>query len=243
LFREGHVRSFAKALSWRIMGSVATGLVIFIVTRRLVLSMAVGAVEFVSKIGLFWLHERLWDRLRFGREQIQPVVVWLTGLPASGKSSMSAQIARDLERKGFKVELLDGEVVRSIFPDAGFSRAERDQHVRRVGHLASRLEQQGVCVVAALVSPYAESRAFVRRLCRNFVEVHVATPLDECERRDPKGLYARARRGEIRNFTGVDDPYEAPLSPEVRVDTRQLTAAEAAAKVMAEVERRLSRPF
>ncbi|MGH7629598.1 MAG: adenylyl-sulfate kinase, partial [Gemmatimonadales bacterium] len=217
MFREGHIRSIAKALSWRIMGSVATALVIFIVTRRLVLSLAVGAIEFISKIGLFWLHERLWDRLRFGREQIRPVVVWLTGLPASGKSSVSRYLARELEQKGFKVELLDGELVRNLFPNAGFSRAERDEHVRRVGHLASRLEQQGVCVVAALVSPYAESRAFVRRLCRNFVEVHVATPLEACERRDPKGLYARARRGEITNFTGVDDPYEEPSTPEVRV--------------------------
>ena len=243
MFREGHIRSFVKALSWRIMGSLATALVVFVVTRRLVLSVAVGAVEFVSKIGLFWLHERLWDRLRFGREQIRPVVVWLTGLPASGKSTISKHVADALTQQGFKVELLDGELIRTLFPNAGFSRAERDEHVRRIGHLASRLEQHGVCVVAALVSPYADSRAFVRQLCQNFVEVHVATPLEECERRDPNGLYARARRGEIRNVTGIDDPYEVPHRPEVRVDTRDLPIGRAGEIVVAEIERRLMRPF
>lgn len=243
MFREGHLRSFAKALSWRIMGSLATAAVIFVVTRRLVLSLAVGAVEFISKIGLFWLHERIWDRLRFGREQIRPVVVWLTGLPASGKSTVSRYVADQLTGRGFKVELLDGALIRTLFPSAGFSRADRDEHVRRVGHLASRLEQHGVCVVAALVSPYADSRAFVRGLCQNFVEVHVATPLEECERRDPSGLYARARQGEIKNVTGIDDPYEVPVNPEVRVDTRDLRVEHAGAKVLAEVERRLMRPF
>jgi adenylylsulfate kinase len=243
VFREGHLRSFAKALSWRVMGSLATALVVFVVTRRVVLSLAVGAVEFVSKIGLFWLHERLWDRLRFGREQIRPVVVWLTGLPASGKSSISRYVAEALTRRGFKVELLDGELVRNVFPNAGFTRSERDEHVRRIGYLASRLEQHGVCVVAALVSPYADSRAFVRGLCRNFVEVHVATPLDECERRDPKGLYARARRGEIRNVTGIDDPYETPIDPEVRVDTRHLAIPKASEVVLSEIDRRLTRPL
>ena len=98
----------------------------------------------------------------------------------------------------------------TVFPTTG-SRAERDAHVRRVGFLASRLEHHGVYVVASLVSPYRESRDFVRRLCRNFIEVHVATPLEECERRDVKGLYAKARRGEIANFTGIDDPYEPPV--------------------------------
>jgi adenylylsulfate kinase len=221
------------------MGTVATSLIVFVVTRRLVLSLAVGVFEFVSKIGFFWLHERVWDRLRFGREEVQPVVVWLTGLPASGKSTLSQWVADALRRKGFKVEQLDGEMVRRLFPQTGFTRPERDEHVRRLGFLASKLEQQGVCVVAATVSPYADSRDFVRSVCRNFLEVHVATPLAECERRDPKGLYAQARRGEIRNFTGVDDPYEAPISPEVRVDPGTMTIEQAGAQILAAVQDRM----
>jgi adenylylsulfate kinase len=221
------------------MGTVATSLIVLVVTRRVVLSLAVGLFEFVSKIGFFWLHERVWDRLRFGREEVQPVVVWLTGLPASGKSTLSQWVADALRRKGFKVEQLDGEMVRRLFPQTGFTRPERDEHVRRLGFLASKLEQQGVCVVAATVSPYADSRDFVRSVCRNFLEVHVATPLAECERRDPKGLYAQARLGQIRNFTGVDDPYEAPLSPEVRVDPGTMTIEQAGAQILAAVQDRM----
>jgi adenylylsulfate kinase len=130
-------------------------------------------------------------------------------------------------------------MVRRLFPQTGFTRPERDEHVRRLGFLASKLEQQGVCVVAATVSPYADSRDFVRSVCRNFLEVHVATPLAECERRDPKGLYAQARLGQIRNFTGVDDPYEAPLSPEVRVDPGTMTIEQAGAQILAAVQDRM----
>jgi len=109
--------------------------------------------------------------------------------------------------------------------------------IRRIGFLASTLEKNGVFVVASFVSPYEDSRQFVRSLCPNFVEVYVATPLEECERRDVKGLYARARRGEIVNFTGIDDPYERPVAPELVIDTREVTAAAAAATVMEELQR------
>jgi adenylylsulfate kinase len=219
VFRETHARSVAKAISWRILGTIATSLLVYLFTRKLVLSLAVGGVEFISKIGLFWLHERLWDRLRFGKRQVPPAVIWFTGLSGSGKSTIADGVAQDLISRGYRVERLDGDSIRNIFPNTGFTRPERDEHIRRVGFLASTLEKNGVFVVASFVSPYEDSRRFVRGLCRNFVEVYVATPLEECERRDTKGLYARARRGEIANFTGISDPYEIPSSPELVVDT------------------------
>src|SRR6266545_2863450 len=156
-------------------------------------------------------------------------------------STLSQWVADARRRKGFKVEQLDDEMIQRLFPQTGFTRPERDEHVKRLGFLASKLEQQGVCVVAATVSPYAESRDFVRRLCRNFIEVHVATPLAECEQRDPKGLYAQARRGAIRNFTGIDDPYEAPLAPDVRVDPGTESVEQTGAQVVAAVEARMHR--
>ena len=147
-----------------------------------------------------------------------PPVVWLTGLSGAGKTTIAQGICRELEHHGIEFELLDGDLIRSVFPATGFTRDERDTHIRRVA-LASRLERHGVAVVVALVSPYRDSRAFARSICRNFVEVHVATPLAICEARDVKGLYAQARRGQIRQFTGVDDPYEAPLDPALVLDT------------------------
>ena len=232
MFRETHTRSVMKAVSWRVTGTLATTALVFLFTRRFSLSLLVGGLEFVSKIGMFWLHERVWDRLRFGREEVQPVVVWFTGLSGSGKSTISTWVAGELRRRGLKVESLDGDTIRDIFPNTGFTKAERDAHIKRVGYLASKLEQNGVFVVASFVSPYRESREFVRGLCRSFIEVHVATPLEECERRDVKGLYAKARRGEIRNFTGVDDPYEPPSAPEIVLDTTRLSVEEAGSRVI-----------
>jgi adenylylsulfate kinase len=232
MYHETNTRSVAKAVSWRILGTVATSTLVFVFTRRLAVSLAIGGVEFISKIGLFWLHERIWDRVRLGRKQVQPAVMWFTGLSGSGKSAISRWVQAELQRRGYKVEHLDGDSIRDIFPSTGFTRPERDQHVKRVGYLASKLEQNGVFVVASFVSPYADSRAFVRGLCKNFIEIHVATPLEECERRDVKGLYARARRGEIKNFTGIDDPYEEPARPELRIDTRDVTVEQAGAMVL-----------
>jgi adenylyl-sulfate kinase len=167
-----------------------------------------------------------------GASHAPGAVVWLTGLAGAGKSTIAERVVARLRAEGHRVEHLDGDSVRDLFPDVGFDRASRDAHIRRIGHLASRLEHHGVVVVASFISPYASSRRFARELCTNFVEVHVATPLEECERRDPKGLYARARRGEIRDVTGVDAVYEAPQDPELRLDTTAMSIDEAAGAVL-----------
>lgn len=249
MYEETQTRSFAKALTWRILGTVATTGLVFIVTRRFSLSLAIGGLEFVSKVGLYWLHERAWDRLSFGKQQVQaavepvvePVVLWFTGLSGAGKSTIADWSARELVARGFKVERLDGDTIRNIFPNTGFTRAERDAHIKRVGYLASKLEQNGVFVVASFVSPYRESRDFVRSLCKNFVEVHVATPLAVCEQRDVKGLYAKARRGEIQNFTGIDDPFEPPLNPDLVVDTTKMPIEQSGRLVFGHLQGRLGK--
>ena len=236
--RDTHSRSVAKAVSWRIMGTLATSIIVFAFTRRWALSLFVGVIEFVSKIGLFWLHERMWDRITFGKQEPKPSVVWFTGLSGSGKSTISEQVAERLRDSGLRVEYLDGDSVRAIFPNTGFTRPERDAHIRRIGFLASKLEAHGVFVVASFVSPYREARDFVRGKCRSFVEVHVSTPLEECERRDVKGLYAKARRGEIQNFTGISDPYEAPERAELVIDTTKVPLEESVRRVIAAVQER-----
>ena len=159
-------------------------------------------------------------------------VLWFTGLSGSGKSTIAIRVHQELVRRGVDVEYIDGDALREVFPDTGFTRAEREEHLRRTGYMASRLAAHGVTVVASLVSPYRESRELIRKLCREFVEIYVATPLEECERRDVKGLYARARRGEIKNFTGIDDPYEPPENPELTLDTRALSVEECVARVL-----------
>lgn len=169
---------------------------------------------------------------RESRTRPAAAVLWFTGLSGSGKSTIATLVHQELVKRGVEVEYIDGDALREVFPNTGFTRAERDEHLRRTGYLASRLEAHGVTVVASFVSPYRESRDFIRKLCRDFVEIYVATPLEECERRDVKGLYARARRGEIRNFTGIDDPYEPPEHPELTLDTRALSVDQCVARVL-----------
>ena len=161
-----------------------------------------------------------------------PAVVWFTGLSGAGKTTIARLVAARVRQMGAPVELLDGDEIRAVFPHVGFSRAERDAHVRRVGHAAALLEKHGVTTLVSLVSPYRDSREFVRGLCRRFIEVYVSTPLDECERRDVKGLYERARRGDVPQFTGIADPYEPPAAPALVIDTQQTSPAEAAARVI-----------
>ena len=160
------------------------------------------------------------------------IVIWLTGLSASGKTTIGDTLAENLKTLGHRVEHLDGDLVRKMFPGTGFTREERDRHIKRVGYLAAMLEKHDVFVVASFISPYREARAFVRSQCNNYIEVYISTPLEECEKRDPKGLYKKARAGEITNFTGIDDPYEPPENPEIEVDTTGITVNEAVERIL-----------
>jgi len=153
-------------------------------------------------------------------------VVWLTGLPSSGKTTIARRLEKYLRGRGFKVELLDGDEVRKwLSPEAGFSREDRERHLRRVAYVSKLLARNGVAVIASFVSPYRNVRDEARRMVESeglkFVEVYVKCSLEECMRRDSKGLYEKALRGEVKDMTGVQDVYEEPLNPEVLVDSER----------------------
>ena len=130
------------------------------------------------------------------------------------------------------MEHLDGDAVREVFPSTGFSKEERDNHVKKVGFIASLLQKHGVFVVASFISPYQDARDFVRDRCEDFTEVYISTPLEVCEARDVKGLYEKARAGEIDNFTGISDPYEEPENPELEIDTTDISPEEGVQMVL-----------
>ena len=165
-------------------------------------------------------------------KRYKPTVLWFTGLSGSGKSTISERVYEILGEQGYEVEHLDGDAVRDIFPKTGFSREERNEHIKRVGYLASRLQTHGIFVIGSFISPYQEARDFVRDLCDDFTEIYISTPLEECERRDVKGLYDRARKGEITQFTGIDDPYEAPENPELSINTMNMSIEDSVEKVL-----------
>lgn len=161
------------------------------------------------------------------------VTLWFTGLPSSGKSTVARLLERKFRQWGVKCELLDGDVVRTnLSKGLGFSREDRDANIKRIGFVAHLLTRNDVIAIAAAISPYREVRDYNRRLIGNFVEIFVKCPVEECEKRDVKGLFKKARAGEIKGFTGVDDPYEEPFHPEVTCETDKESAEESADKVI-----------
>ncbi len=163
--------------------------------------------------------------------------LWFTGLSGSGKSTLSRALEKVLLERGLKVEVLDGDEVRTnLSKGLGFSKEDRDTNIRRIGYVCKLLSRNGVVAISAAISPYREVREELRAQIDNFVEVYTRCSLEELTRRDPKGLYRRALAGEITNFTGVSDPYEPPANPEIIVDTERETLEDSVAKIVGTLE-------
>jgi adenylyl-sulfate kinase len=163
--------------------------------------------------------------------------LWFTGLPCSGKSAVADRVAEILRGKGLRVERLDGDIVRQdLTRDLGFSKADRDENIRRVTFVAKLLTRNGVAVLTSFISPYRDVRARSRREIGNFIEVYAQCALEECIRRDVKGMYQKAMRGEIKEFTGISDPYEEPENPEILLRTDRESLEESVALVLKRLE-------
>jgi len=176
------------------------------------------------------------DRVREGG-----FTLWFTGLSGSGKTTIAHLVGPELDRRGLVVEYLDGDNVRThLSKELGFSKEDRDTHIERLGWVASRLTRQGGAIITAAISPYEATRRMAREMIEEvgtFVEVFVKASVEECARRDVKGLYEKAFKGEIKEFTGVSDPYEEPSDPEIVLDTEVHSPEESAALVVAELEK------
>jgi adenylylsulfate kinase len=169
------------------------------------------------------------------------LTVWFTGLSSAGKTTISQALHQELRMRGHKLEWLDGDIMRQrLSKDLGFSKEDRDENIRRIGALAEQLTRGGAIVLVSAISPYRATRDEIRRRIGDFLEVWVHAPLATCEERDLKGIYRRARAGELHNVTGIDDPYEHPLSPDVECRTDRETLQESTAKVLDAVERWLA---
>ena len=168
----------------------------------------------------------------------QGCTLWFTGLPSSGKSTTAFTLEHELLRRGYLAYVLDGDNVRhGLNKNLGFSAEDREENIRRIGEVAKLFADAGLITMTSFISPYRKDRDLARRIHEEtgirFIEIFVDTPVDVCEQRDPKGLYQKARKGELRGFTGVDDPYEAPLRPEMIIKTEELSPADLTAELLA----------
>jgi len=239
-------RTLVKTLSWRIIAVVITFTTLAIVTKEAAIAVGLLSLAAVGdgivKFFIYFFHESIWKKINFGRnlEETEGCCLWLTGLPCSGKTTIALELKRQLEKQLKRVEYLDGDVVRKL-PNwsLGFSKKDRNENIERITRISSYLSQKAI-TICSFVSPYKEARDFIKTCVNNPIEVFIDAPVEVCAKRDVKGMYAKAYAGEIKGFTGVDDPYERPEDPDLVCLTDEETVKESVDKIMEYLkERRL----
>jgi len=223
MYKETNKRSIAKGISWRLIATGTTVIIIYLFFGRLDLAIAAGLIESVLKIGLYWAHERAWFKVRWGKKRIEPFNLWFTGLPCSGKTTIADAVFKELEKLQIPIERIDSKDIRDVVPNIGFTRDDRNRHMKRIGHLIKTLQNNSISTVASFVSPYKESRKAIREMVKNNIVVYIKADIQTCKQRDTKGKYEKALKGEYQNFTGVNDTYEEPQHAEIIIDTDKLS--------------------
>lgn len=218
-----------KAVAYRLYSSVITFLIAFIFTGNLLASLSIGVVDSLVKIFSYYFFDEMWAKITGFKTR--PAVIFLTGLSGSGKTTIAKALVEKYKKKGIVPVLLDGDEIRKVIHQTGFDEDSRKKHNLNVGYMASLLESQGNVVIVSLISPYIDTRNEIRAMCKKFIEVYVSTDINVCIQRDPKGLYAKAIAGEIKDFTGISAPYHAPENPELLLDTNVLSVAACTGKI------------
>jgi len=226
MYLETNKRSILKGISWRAFATATTILIVYVFFGRLDLAIAAGVVETFAKVALYWAHERVWIKVRWGRKKIEPFNLWFTGLPLSGKTTIADKVYKELLKLDVPLERLDSKDIRDVVPNIGFSRDDRNRHMKRIGHLIKTLQNNSISTVASFVSPYKESRKAIREMVKNSVVIYIKADVESCKKRDYKGAYQKALRGEYQNFSGVNDVYEEPEDAEIIIDTDKMSIDE-----------------
>ena len=237
MYKETNKRSVVKGITWRVIATTTTILIVYFFFDRLDLAIAAGAIETVLKIGLFWIHERAWFKIRWGKKRIEPFNLWFTGLPLSGKTTIADKVFEELERLHIPLERIDSKDIRDLIPNIGYSREDRNRHMHRIGNLICTLQNNSISTVASFVSPYKESRGAIREMVNNNIVVYVKADVETCKQRDNKGAYAKALSGEFKNFPGVDEVYEEPEHAEIVIDTDKTDVDEAVKMIVKYVKK------
>jgi len=237
MYKETNTRSIVKGISWRVVATTTTVIIVYVFFGRLDLAIAAGLIETVLKVALYWGHEKVWQKIHWGRKKIEPFNLWFTGLPLSGKSTIADMVYSELEKMHIPVERIDSKDIRELVPNIGFTREDRNRHMIRIAHLIKTLQNNSISTVASFVSPYRESRKAIREMVTNNIIVYVKTDIETCKKRDYKGVYEKALKGELQNFSGINDVYEEPEHAEIVINTESMTPQEAAEKIVKYVKK------
>ncbi len=241
MYKDTNIRSIAKGISWRIIASFTTMGIVYIFFGNVKLAVATGLVETITKIAFYWGHERIWQKVKWGRKRIEPFNIWFTGLPLSGKTTIADKVFERLQKLNIPLERIDSRDIRDLIPNIGYTREDRLRHIKRVGYLIKTLQKNSISTVCSFVSPYDESRKMIRDMVKNSVLIYVKADVETCKKRDYKGVYEKALKGEIKNFTGISDIYEEPKDAEIVIDTEKLSPDHAADIIVKYVKKRYVR--
>lgn len=231
MYRETNVRSVVKGITWRVLATVTTIIIVYVFFGRLDLAIATGVIESVLKVGLYWAHERGWHKVRWGKKRISPFNLWFTGLPSSGKTTIADGVYANLEKLHIPIERIDSKDIRELIPGIGYSREERNLHLKRVGHLIKTLQNNSISTVASFISPYHESRSAIQTMVENNIIVYIKADIQTCMKRDKLGSYEKALNGDYPNFTGISDVYEEPEDAQIVIDTDVVSVELAVEKI------------
>ncbi len=166
-------------------------IIVYLFFGNIELAIATGALETIAKIALYWGHEKVWQKIRWGRKRVEPFNLWFTGLPLSGKTTIADEVYKELKKLDIPLERIDSRDVRELIPNVGFSREERNRHIKRIGHLIQTLQKNSISTVCSFVSPYKESRKTIREMVKNNIVVYVKADIETCKKRDYKGVYQK----------------------------------------------------
>ncbi len=237
MYKETNIRSIFKGISWRVVATTTTILIVYFFFGRLDLAIAAGIIETVLKVGLYWAHERVWQKIRWGKKKIEPFNLWFTGLPLSGKTTIADRVYEELQKLQIPLERIDSKDIRELVPDIGYTREDRNRHMKRIAHLIKTLQNNSVSTVASFVSPYKESRKVVREMVKNNIVIYVKADIETCKKRDYKGVYEKAMSGELQNFSGISDVYEEPQHAEIVINTDTMNVEDATKTIVAYVKK------
>jgi len=239
MYKDSKLRTILKTISWRITATTTTATLVYLFTGQVQTAIEVGLLEMGAKLLFYYLHERLWDKFMIGRVEVPAFVLWITGIPRSGKTTLGNMVEASLKEEKLKIQRLDSHDVRPLFPEIGFTRDEVNNHIKRVGHLASMMEKNGIITIASFVSPFAESREFVRKICNTYVEVYLKTTPEQVRQYEKTDIYDRAEQGLVHNVAGMDIPYETSSRSELVIDLNQDSLEEAGKKIVQYIKKNL----